>query len=112
MAVHSLGFNQTKLNKIANCDRCRYYAHSSYLVCAIHPYGPGKSARDYGCIDFETAELWQPESLRDYPDLGMEEYDWHPIFTGKCPDCDRAFSRTRLPPLKWQCLRCGWIDEI
>jgi hypothetical protein len=110
MAVHS-GFSQTKthhkLSKIPSCDRCRYYAHSPYLICAIHPFGVTKS-----CRDFETAELWQPESLRDYLGLGMEEYDWHPIFTGSCPDCDRPFSRTQLPPLKWQCIKCGWEDEI
>lgn len=96
-----------KLNKLPWCDRCSYYAHSPFLVCAVHPLGVKQS-----CLDFETAELWQPESLQDYPQLGLEEYDWHPIFTGRCPDCDFPFSRLKLPPLRWQCLRCGWEDEL
>jgi hypothetical protein len=103
-----MGKNPTKnTNKIPACDRCVYYAHSRFLVCALYPLGPnGKS-----CQDFESAELWQPDRWQDFQDQGMEEFDWHPIFTGLCPDCDRPFSRFQLPPLQWQCPRCGWQDD-
>jgi len=47
------------MNKTPDCDRCINNAHSSYLVCAIHP--EGKSP----CPDFEddgsTEELWCPD---------------------------------------------------
>lgn len=35
----------------ARCDRCRFYAHSPHLVCALHPAGPAVHA----CPDFEPA---------------------------------------------------------
>ena len=34
--------------KLPECHQCQFYAHSVYLICAIHPNGP-KSDR---CGDF------------------------------------------------------------
>jgi hypothetical protein len=94
--------------KIPDCDRCIYYSHSRFLVCAIYPSGP-----DYkSCADFESAELWQPEDPETYQDIhNLDEIYWHPLFTGECPECGYKFSRYRLPPLKWKCIACGWDDE-
>jgi hypothetical protein len=34
----------------------------------------------------------------------------HPLFTGECPECGAKVSAAELPPIDWDCLRCGWID--
>jgi hypothetical protein len=36
------------MNKLPECDRCQFYARSSYAVCAIHPYG----VEEENCLDF------------------------------------------------------------
>jgi rubredoxin len=41
----------------------------------------------------------------------LQEYDWHPLFTGRCPVCHKPFSRLKLPPLHWRCSSCGWEDD-
>ncbi|CAN1209013.1 hypothetical protein TUMEXPCC7403_02235 [Tumidithrix helvetica PCC 7403] len=93
--------------KLPECDRCNLYSRTNYLVCAVHPAGPsGKT-----CPDFESAELWEPENPEHYREQHMDEWFWHPIFTGKCPDCNHSFSRLRLPPLHWRCSVCGWEDD-
>lgn|GEM_PF-444053 len=79
--------------KISLCDRCNYYAHTNLLVCAVHPYGP-----EWGvCSDFISAELWEPDDPKSYDPEMESECGWHPIFTGKCPECRTSFSRMRLP---------------
>ncbi len=94
--------------KISLCDRCNFYSHSQLLVCAVHPYGP-----DWGvCSDFASAELWEPEDLTHYDPAMETEYGWHPIFTGKCPECRTYFSRMRIPPEQWRCRCCGWEDDL
>jgi len=93
--------------KISDCDRCRLYSQTSYLVCAVHPYGP---VGDY-CQDFESADLWEPEDPANYQDQNMEEFFWHPLFTGRCPECRYKFSRNKLPPARWYCPSCGWEDD-
>jgi hypothetical protein len=35
----------------------------------------------------------------------------HPLFTGKCPCCGEIVPFTKLPPISWDCHRCGWLDE-
>jgi hypothetical protein len=52
------------------CDRCDFFAHSPYLVCALHPAGP----EEQPCRDFESAELWQTERPEDYRDQHMEDF--------------------------------------
>ena len=41
--------------KIADCDRCQFYGHNLYLVCAVHPQGVvtelGRSV-ERTCLDF------------------------------------------------------------
>ncbi len=89
------------------CDRCDFFAHSPYLVCALHPKGP----LEHPCRDFESAELWQTELPEDFCDQHMEDFLWHPLFTGRCPECHYSFSRMKLPPLVWRCPVCGWEDD-
>jgi hypothetical protein len=94
--------------KIPDCDRCKLFSHTKYLVCAVHPAGPeGKY-----CRDFETAELWELEDPKNYKDYNFKDLMWHPLFTGRCPDCRHPFSRFKLPPVNWYCEECGWEDEL
>lgn len=93
--------------KILECDRCNYYAHSKYLVCAVHPSGIDGNY----CPDFESSELWGLESPENYKDQQIEDMFWHPIFTGRCPMCNHEFSRFQPPPIDWYCDECGWEDE-
>ncbi len=94
--------------KISLCDRCNFYAHTQFLVCAVHPYGPEGGA----CSDFVSAELWEPDDPKSYDPAMEAECGWHPIFTGKCPECRTPFSRMRIPPEQWRCKCCGWEDDL
>jgi predicted RNA-binding Zn-ribbon protein involved in translation (DUF1610 family) len=36
--------------------------------------------------------------------------DWHPMFTGKCPQCGALFDRDHTARVHWDC-ECGWMDD-
>lgn len=121
--------------KLDCCDRCEYCAHSPHLVCAEHPGGVGGDR----CPDFRLAtraattpddpsawygEQWQPEGASYYADelildpverLTMEQrlglLDTHPLFTGRCPNCERAIVRAIAGRVHWDCEYCGWVDD-
>lgn len=40
----------------------------------------------------------------------LELLDWHPMFTGRCPHCERPFPKYVKPPVHWDC-ECGWMDD-
>jgi hypothetical protein len=113
--------------KLPECDRCQRYAHSSYLVCSVHPSGvTGDRCLDFAIdptlADLEELQQWEPVGANYYnselvvqpPQLGLQQQldllDWHPIFTGRCPNCERsiAFEASRL---HWDCASCGWVDD-
>jgi hypothetical protein len=97
--------NRGEMKKLPQCDRCKFNAHSSYLVCAVHPDGVD-SVR---CLDFlldpEYKELWSPigftfidEQLYRKPVTYQVDFhptlrrsqQWeilnsHPFFTGVSP---------------------------
>ena len=104
------------MTEIPDCDRCRLYAHSPYLVCSIHPTGPENDT----CTDFETMDVRQPLSggyyagdwiPQPFPTLQPEEQqallDEHPLFTGRCPACETPIPADR-PRREWYCDHCGW----
>ncbi|MEP0858855.1 hypothetical protein [Trichocoleus sp. DQ-U1] len=112
--------------KIPECDRCLLYSHDPHLVCAIHPGGI-ESDR---CLDFrenpnaEPEELWQPEGATYYngelilqpkqrwtPEEQLEMLDYHPMFTGRCPQCEMPFDMKKTPPVHWDCPHCRWVDD-
>ncbi len=68
-------------------------------------------------------ELWEPEGATYYAgklalqpqqrwtrDEQLELLDTHPIFTGRCPACNRQFSQYDEFPVHWDYLS-GWIDD-
>lgn len=62
----------------SNCDRCRLFAHSPYLICAVHPAGPTTNP----CPDFEALSPEQRVELK----AGYYSGDWLPIPTGEVMD--------------------------
>jgi hypothetical protein len=53
--------------KIPDCDRCYYYSHLPYFVCAVHPDG----AKEEMCLDFRSEttleeEIWSPDGYTYY----------------------------------------------
>ena len=122
--------------KLPCCDRCIFCAHSPHLVCAIHPGGidgascddfqhvlPGWTPPDDDPLSFyEPDEQWQPDGATYYngeliltPEqrLSLEErwhlLDTHPVFTGRCPQCERGLA-VKVPDLSWE-YDCGWRES-
>ena len=112
--------------KLPECDRCILYARDPHLVCAVHPTGPNTNT----CIDFredpnaEPVELWEPEGASYYNgelilqppqrwtlEQQLELLDTHPLFTGRCPQCEMTYPKYETPPVHWDCSECGWIDD-
>jgi hypothetical protein len=109
--------------KIRDCDRCQYYLHSSYLVCAVNPCGPaGETCDDFNATPRADAAPerqplgsgyyagdWIPQP---FPTLTEDEQlallDWHPLFTGRCPNCERPIAEAVKG--RWQCGHCEWAE--
>lgn len=121
--------------KLPECDRCLLYAHSPYLVCALHPTGVAEDS----CLDYrldpniEVEEQWEPEGASYYngeliiqtrrryssgvatrsPEEQLWLLDHHPMFTGACPQCGYEWERGNYPMSQWECPEChargdGW----
>ena len=108
--------------KIPHCDRCLNNAHSSYLVCAMHPDGvDGDSCPDfaddgqelwcpgYGFVDdqlvklpvrYETDHVQRLTRSQQYQILMT-----HPMFTGLCPQCRYEYEGDQSC---WDCPICEW----
>ncbi|MGR3279426.1 hypothetical protein ACSYAD_30630 [Acaryochloris marina NIES-2412] len=41
----------------------------------------------------------------------LDLLDWHPVFTGRCPNCERPIRETTPPLGHWDCAECGWGEE-
>lgn len=41
----------------------------------------------------------------------LDLLDWHPLFTGRCPQCELPYPRYEKPPVHWDCPECGWVDD-
>ena len=112
--------------KTPECDRCLLYARNPHLVCAVHPAGPNADT----CPDFRedpntaSEELWEPEGASYYNgelilqprqrwtlEQQLELLDTHPLFTGRCPQCEMTYPPYETPPVHWDCSACGWMDD-
>lgn len=113
--------------KLPECESCLLYAHTPYLVCALHPTGvAGNSCLDYRQDpNAEVEELWEPEggsyyngeliiqTRRRSPEEQLWLLDNHPMFTGTCPQCGYEWKRGNYPTSEWECPECeakgdGW----
>lgn len=116
--------------KLPECDRCQLCAHDPHLVCAIHPEGvTGDRCLDFAIdptlSDLEDLQQWEPVGasyyngeliLQPQQRFDLEEklmmLDWHPLFTGRCPNCDRPIHQTEPLRVHWDCQACGWKDDL
>nr|WP_290222520.1 hypothetical protein [Trichocoleus desertorum] len=113
-----------KHKKLPECDRCIFYAHTLFLVCTTHPEGVSSNS----CLDFQRdpvaeAERWEPEGASYYnaeliitPQQRwsclekLALFDTHPLFTGRCPQCETSIAPETLR-VHWDCKYCGWTDD-
>lgn len=110
--------------KIPECDRCQYFANSPYMVCGIHPCGPmGGTCKDFSTIaEYSEAEARQPLGggyyagdwiPQPFPTLTTDDrlrlLDWHPQFTGRCPNCEMPIAESEVS--QWQCGHCKWEES-
>lgn len=110
--------------KIPECDRCQYFINSPYLVCGVNPCGPkGNTCDDFaphadagGATERNPlgggyAGDWIP---KPFPTMSAEEQlallDWHPQFTGRCPNCEIPISATE--DSQWTCPHCQWHEQL
>lgn len=125
--------------KIPDCDRCRFYEGNPYIVCANFPSGPGDDFCPHFALDpdgnqrncgnrkeprfvngdlvigrdlsfYNGEEIIQPRQ-RWTPEEQLDLLDSHPMFTGRCPQCEVTFPRYDKPPVHWDCPACGWVDN-
>lgn len=53
--------------------------------------------------------ILQPQQRFDWQQQ-LNLLDWHPLFTGRCPNCERSMA-TEASRLHWDCEACGWVDD-
>ena len=91
------------------------------MVCGVNPSGPkGSTCDDFVALSEETAVVereplgggyylgdWIPQP---FPVLTVDEQlallDWHPQFTGRCPNCEMPISQPAGS--HWNCGHCDW----
>ena len=110
----------------SQCDRYIFNTRNPHLPCTVNPC----KVMDARCPDFEldtslpAGEWWEPEGASYYgSELVIEPLqrwtreqkiallDWHPMFTGRCPDCERSIAQTLPARVYWDCQECGWRDD-
>jgi len=89
--------------KIPECDRCLLYSHNPHIICAVHPDG----------VTYYNGELILQPRQRWTLEEQLELLDWHPLFTGKCPQCGAEYERDYISRVHWDCpnSECGWMDD-
>lgn len=68
-------------------------------------------------------DLWEPEGASYYAgelilqpqerwtrEEQLDLLDTHPMFTGRCPACNRQFPQYNRPPVHWAC-ECGCLGD-
>jgi hypothetical protein len=124
----------SSFQKRRECDRCHFYISDPHLPCAVHPQGGTRYCPDFqhdpavesthqAFLKWER-ELWEPEGASYYngelilqpkPSLTTQEQadllDWHPLFTGRCPECEMPIPAQDPPQVHWDCESCGWKDD-
>jgi hypothetical protein len=118
------------------CPSCRYCAHSPYLVCAINPQGPQTAPCPDHRFSLQATQRrqpapfgwhsddWRPAPPATYAGEAIEQsatprtqeerwalLNWHPLFTGRCPNCEMPLRQTSPRQVHWDCQHCGWLDD-
>lgn len=128
----------SKFCKLPECDRCLNYHANDYLRCAVHLSGfEGEHCPDFRedsqaeqrqaqflKLDWVAEEEWQPERASYYSgkliinpvqqftrQQQLELLDHHPMFTGRCPECEQTIAVTDPPQSHWDCCFCSWQSE-
>jgi hypothetical protein len=83
-------------------------SHSSNLSSSLEgkpaPFlDPALKKRRYSVAEF-LAQANNIDDLRVLAD--------HPFFTGRCSHCGHLFAQSSSPPTYWDCLNCGWQDDL
>ncbi len=104
------------------------------MICGFHPAG----VEGNHCVDFKAAlpeavvrddlldwysDRWQPQGASYYGDelilepfkgrsleQRLELLDSHPLFTGRCPQCERGI-KAITGQIHYDCENCGWVDD-
>ncbi|MEH2447956.1 MAG: hypothetical protein V7K18_19930 [Nostoc sp.] len=64
----------------------------------------------YGYSYYNGELILQPQQGRTQQQQ-LELLDTHPLFTGKCPQCNYEFDRDWSARVHWDCPECGWMDD-
>lgn len=59
---------------------------------------------------YNGEEITQPRQ-RWTREEQLEMLDWHPLFTGRCPQCGAAMEQDYRALVHWDCPACGWLDD-
>lgn len=62
-------------------------------------------------ISFYNGELIRQPRQRWTTEEKLELLDTHPIFTGRCPECEMPYPKDYRPAVHWDCPFCDWKDE-
>ena len=70
------------------------------------------------------SDQWQPQGASYYGgelildpvqrlslEQQLEMLDVHPLFTGRCPNCERPIPQAAPGQIHWDCGHCGWGDD-
>ncbi|WP_017711153.1 hypothetical protein [Prochlorothrix hollandica] len=105
------------MHQLNCCASCHYYARNPNIVCALHPAGQSQGY----CADYQQGELplavaWASQGTTPEDDPSGDPVqvaqrrqhllDWHPLFTGRCPECEMPIADPGVP--HWDCSHCGW----
>ena len=92
------------------------------MVCGVNPYGPkGSTCEEFAAVSERAAVEKEPLGggyyLGDwipqpFPEIAIDEQlallDWHPQFTGRCPNFEVPMAA--LLENQWKCEYCNWED--
>ncbi|MBD3886816.1 hypothetical protein IFO70_34835 [Phormidium tenue FACHB-886] len=110
--------------QLPQCEDCLLHACPPQRVCAVHPAGV-----EGDCLDFRPAPTTPAEVIgqpagasyngevilqpagRWSVEQQLELLNWHPCFSGRCPQCQQPIAQQQPHQADWHCTACGWVNE-
>lgn len=108
--VHPLGVEGNSCVDFREDNSRRWEQFLALDWVALGEDGPGEQGEPEGGSYYNGELILTPEqhwNREEQADL----LDWHPMFTGRCPECELPIGQTDLPQVHWDCSECGWKDE-